>query len=165
MTRWVAQTHQNYVSVTPYNHTATYIHGFQGTHQPAIWMGESGQAVVVPGVGKTVHTMFEDRGLTFNNESQVITPSYYSVELDIPDGGGSILAEQSASKFAFPNKLHSHLISSPQLRASATSDSPSRQTHPPTSHSRPPAAPSSPPPQRTPPSPTAPSPSTPSGAK
>ncbi|KAJ7733355.1 hypothetical protein B0H16DRAFT_1732399 [Mycena metata] len=48
MTRWVAQTHENYVSVTPYNLTASTIHGFQGTHQPAIWMGESAPVVVVP---------------------------------------------------------------------------------------------------------------------
>lgn len=41
MTRWVAQTRQNYVSVTPYNISETMIHGFQGTHQPAIWMGMS----------------------------------------------------------------------------------------------------------------------------
>src|SRR5882762_9863803 len=40
MTRWVAQTRQNYVSMTPYNETDTSIHGFQATHQPAIWMGE-----------------------------------------------------------------------------------------------------------------------------
>jgi Glycosyl hydrolase family 92 N-terminal domain len=42
MTRWVAQTRENYVSVTPYNQTDTMIHGFQGTHQPAIWMGMLG---------------------------------------------------------------------------------------------------------------------------
>src|ERR1700734_2863975 len=29
MTRWVAQTRQNYVSMTPYNDTDTSIHGFQ----------------------------------------------------------------------------------------------------------------------------------------
>jgi hypothetical protein len=29
MTRWVAQTRQNYVSMTPYNITDTSIHGFQ----------------------------------------------------------------------------------------------------------------------------------------
>ena len=29
MTRWVAQTTENRVSVTPYNHSDTSIHGFQ----------------------------------------------------------------------------------------------------------------------------------------
>lgn len=54
MTHWVAQMHENYVSVTPYNYTNTTIHGFQGTHQPAIWMGESTQVVAIPSTG-TVH--------------------------------------------------------------------------------------------------------------
>ncbi|KAJ8516414.1 hypothetical protein ONZ45_g6297 [Pleurotus djamor] len=95
MTRWVAQTRQNYVSMTPYNHTDTSIHGFQGTHQPAIWMGESGQVVVVPGAG-TVTAVFEGRGMPFDKETEVITASYYSARLEAK-GGGSILAEQSAT--------------------------------------------------------------------
>jgi putative alpha-1,2-mannosidase len=98
MTRWVAQTHENYVSVTPYNHTSNTIHGFQGTHQPAIWMGESGQVIVVPGIGE-VKSRFDDRALAFNNATEVITPSYYRVDLEAGDGD-TILAEQSASKVA-----------------------------------------------------------------
>ena len=95
MTRWVAQTRQNYVSVTPYNYTDTTIHGFQGTHQPAIWMGESGQAIVVPGAG-TVRPAFEDRGMGFSHANEIATASYYSVVLDATEGG-TIHAEQSAS--------------------------------------------------------------------
>ncbi|KAG5219976.1 glycoside hydrolase family protein [Salix suchowensis] len=95
MTRWVAQTRQNYVSVTPYNHTDTTIHGFQGTHQPAIWMGESGQVVVVPGSGR-VQSHFHDRGMVFDKSTEVITASYYSASLQTNDGG-NIHAEQSAS--------------------------------------------------------------------
>lgn len=94
MTRWVAQTRENYVSVTPYNHTDTVIHGFQGTHQPAIWMGESGQVVVAPGVG-AVKASFEERGLSFKKEDEVATASYYKVEMEAEEG--SILAEMSAS--------------------------------------------------------------------
>ncbi|KAJ7227934.1 glycoside hydrolase family 92 protein [Mycena rebaudengoi] len=107
MTRWVAQTHENYVSVTPYNHTATKIHGFQATHQPAIWMGESGQVVVVPGIGDNIKSRFEDRGMQFTNTTQVITPSYYRVDLDAGNGN-TIVAEQSATsrvghlRFTFP---------------------------------------------------------------
>ncbi|KAK7001649.1 glycoside hydrolase family 92 protein [Favolaschia claudopus] len=114
MTRWVAQTHQNYVSVTPYNHTATTIHGFQGTHQPAIWMGESGQVVVVPGTG-SVKSKFEDRGLRFSDDTQIISPSYYRVELDTGDGG-RILAEQSATsrvghlRFTFPTEQSAYVL-------------------------------------------------------
>jgi len=95
MTRWVAQTHENYVSVTPYNYTATSIHGFQGTHQPAIWMGESGQVVISPGAGQ-VQPKFDDRGMSFIHEDEVTTASYYSVEMNAIEGG-RILAEQSAS--------------------------------------------------------------------
>jgi hypothetical protein len=106
MTRWVAQTHQNYVSVTPYNWTADSIHGFQGTRQPAIWMGESGPVIVIPGVSRgasgehpKLKTKFEERGMKMRKETEVITPSYYSVVLE--DGvGGQILVEQSASKHA-----------------------------------------------------------------
>ncbi|KAF8075749.1 glycoside hydrolase family 92 protein [Lyophyllum atratum] len=100
MTRWVAQTHQNYVSVTPYNWTANSIHGFQGTRQPAIWMGESGPVIVVPGVTRRdqihVKSKFEERGLRMRKETEKIAPSYYSIVLD--DGlGGEILVEQSAT--------------------------------------------------------------------
>lgn len=96
MTRWTAQTRENYVSVTPYNYTDTKIHGFQGTHQPAIWMGESGQAVVIPGAG-TVESVFEKRGMGFSHDNEVASVSYYSVEMKALEGG-SILAEQTASE-------------------------------------------------------------------
>jgi hypothetical protein len=98
MTRWVAQTRENYVSVTPYNFTGTTIYGFQGTHQPAIWMGESGQVVVVPGAGD-VQSTFAKRGMAFSHDDEVITPSYYSANL-LPSTGGTIVAEQSASKYS-----------------------------------------------------------------
>ncbi|RDB30237.1 hypothetical protein Hypma_007086 [Hypsizygus marmoreus] len=100
MTCWVAQTHQNYVSVTPYNWTASKIHGFQATRQPAIWMGESGPVVVVPGVSRgeraNIKAKFEERGLRMRKETEVMTPSYYSIVLD--DGmGGEIFVEQTAT--------------------------------------------------------------------
>ncbi|KAF8547214.1 glycoside hydrolase family 92 protein [Imleria badia] len=95
MTRWVAQTRMNYVSVTPYNYTDTSIHGFQGTHQPAIWMGESGQVTVSPGAGE-IRSKFEDRGMAFSHEREVVSASYYSVELEATEGG-KIFAEQSAT--------------------------------------------------------------------
>ncbi|KAJ6579665.1 glycosyl hydrolase family 92-domain-containing protein [Mycena vulgaris] len=115
MTRWVAQTHENYVSVTSYNHTAKTIHGFQGTHQPAIWMGESGQVVVVPGIGRKVNSRFADRGLAFSNGTEVITPSYYRVDLDTGNGD-VIVAEQSATsrvghlRFTFPPKTAPYVL-------------------------------------------------------
>ena len=98
MTRWVAQTRENYVSVTPYNHTDTVIRGFQGTHQPAIWMGESGQAIIVPGVGEVVQD-FGERGWEFRKEDETSTPSYYRVLMR--RGGESVLVEMSASECSF----------------------------------------------------------------
>ena len=113
MTRWVAQTHQNYVSVTPYNWTATRIHGFQATRQPAIWMGESGPVVVIPGVSRDgeakVEARFDERGLRMRKETEVITPSYYSVVLE--DGfGGEVLVEQSSSEYYLSVSLHNITI-------------------------------------------------------
>ena len=98
MTRWVAQTRENYVSMTPYNSTDDSVHGFQGTHQPAIWMGESGNVAVVPGSGD-VKSRFKDRGMKFieRETREVLSPSYYAAYLDL--NGGALKAEQSASKY------------------------------------------------------------------
>ena len=98
MTRWVAQTRKDWVSVNPYNYTDRAIYGFQGTHKPAIWMGNSGQFVVVPGAGE-VQSVFEQRGMNFSHGNEVVTPSYYSVIMDAIEGG-QIHAEQSASEYA-----------------------------------------------------------------
>ncbi|EJD51932.1 alpha-1,2-mannosidase [Auricularia subglabra TFB-10046 SS5] len=94
MTRWVAMTRQNYVSVHPYNYSESSIHGFLGTHQPAIWMGESGQVAVMPGQG-TVTPTFYQRGLPFSHDRELATASYYRVELG--QANQSITAEQSAT--------------------------------------------------------------------
>lgn len=97
MTRWVGQTHENYVSRTPYNVSdAEVIHGFQGTHQPAIWMGESGNVAVVPGVGQVLRK-FDERGM--KKQAETIGPVLYSVDLLAADGG-NIKTEMSASAFS-----------------------------------------------------------------
>ena len=125
MTRWVAQTRENNVSVTPYNYSDTIIHGFQGTHQPAIWMGESAQVVVVPGAG-TIRSVFGRRGMRFSHRDEVTTPSYYRVRLDAIEGG-SIVTEQSASTCHWAcSQLLPLLIVPAQPHALATSVSPSR---------------------------------------
>ncbi|KAH8101481.1 glycoside hydrolase family 92 protein [Cristinia sonorae] len=134
MTRWVAQTRQNYVSVTPYNYTDTSIHGFQGTHQPAIWMGESGQVVVIPG-GGDVKAVFEERGMAFSHEDEVVTASYYSVEMDLQEGG-RIHAEQSASsrvghlRFTFDNVQSPYIILEATRASVMGSDNPKNVTYP-----------------------------------
>ena len=97
MTRWVAQTRVNYVSVTPYYYNQTIVHGFQATHQPAIWMGESGTMTVVPGTG-SVKPSFEERGMVFRKEDEQAGPAYYKLVME--DGeGGKVTAEMTACEF------------------------------------------------------------------
>lgn len=78
MTRWTPQTRENFISQTPYGDSDRLIHGFQATHQPAIWMGESGQVVLTPGMGK-VQPLFENRGLAFRKGDEHSTPYVYEV--------------------------------------------------------------------------------------
>ena len=100
MTRWVAQSQVNYVSATPFNWTLNKVMGVTGTHQPAIWMGESSPISVSVGVGDII-VDFEKRGLDVlrgddGQKNEVISVSYYNVQLDDAHGG-SILIEQTAS--------------------------------------------------------------------
>ncbi|KAK0490260.1 glycoside hydrolase family 92 protein [Armillaria novae-zelandiae] len=102
MTRWVAQTHQNYVSRLPYNYSdSEIIHGFVGTHQPAIWMGESGMVGVVPGLSSSgdgkVNARFEERGLRKRVDSENFGVSLYEVELEA-DGGSIDVAMTATSR-------------------------------------------------------------------
>ncbi|KAK4892664.1 hypothetical protein LTR27_008941 [Elasticomyces elasticus] len=80
MTRWTPQTRENYISQCPYNDLDTHIHGFQATHQPAIWMGESGQVVLTPGIGE-VKPLFEQRAHSFTKNNEVSTPYVYTVKM------------------------------------------------------------------------------------
>jgi hypothetical protein len=81
MTRWTPQTRENFISQTPYGDSDRLIHGFQATHQPAIWMGESGQIVLAPGMGE-VQPLFENRGLAFRKEDERSAPYVYEVLVD-----------------------------------------------------------------------------------
>ncbi|KAJ5316439.1 hypothetical protein N7476_006746 [Penicillium atrosanguineum] len=81
MTRWTPQTRENFISQTPYGDSDRLIHGFQATHQPAIWMGESGQVVLTPGMGE-VQPLFENRGLAFEKGDERSTPYVYEVLVD-----------------------------------------------------------------------------------
>lgn len=123
MTRWVAMTRQNYVSVHPYNHSESSIHGFLGTHQPAIWMGESGQVAVMPGQG-TVIPDFDRRGLPFSHDRELATASYYRVELG--HGHQHMAAEQSATsrvghlRFTFHNPTAAPYVLVQATRKSVT---------------------------------------------
>jgi len=81
MTRWTPQTRENFISQVPYGDSDRLIHGFQATHQPAIWMGESGQVVLTPGMGE-VQPLFENRGLEFQKKDENSTPYVYEVLVD-----------------------------------------------------------------------------------
>ncbi|KAI8577786.1 hypothetical protein K450DRAFT_249990 [Umbelopsis ramanniana AG] len=114
MTRWSAMTRINNVSTCPYRYSDTAIHGFIGTHQPAIWMGEFGQVVVAPGVGD-VKTNFADRGLPFTHDQETATPYYYKVTMHA-ETGQTITAETTATsrvgsmRFSFNSRSSSHVI-------------------------------------------------------
>ena len=81
MTRWTPQTRENFISQVPYGDSDRLIHGFQATHQPAIWMGEAGQIVVTPGIGE-VQPLFQNRGLQFRKKDERSTPYVYEVLVD-----------------------------------------------------------------------------------
>ncbi|KAH9993919.1 glycoside hydrolase family 92 protein [Xylariaceae sp. FL0662B] len=104
MTRWTPQTRENYISQVPYHDADAYIHGFQATHQPAIWMGELGQVVLAPGWGKEVKPLFHQRGLAFRKEDEISTPYVYEVVLDADTTGehGWNLTEQAAGEGPVP---------------------------------------------------------------
>jgi predicted alpha-1,2-mannosidase len=104
MTRWTAQTRENYISQCPYHDADEFVHGFQATHQPAIWMGELGQVVLTPGWGADVRPLFEQRGLAFRKEDEASTPYVYEVVLDADTTGehGWELTEEYAGEGPCP---------------------------------------------------------------
>lgn len=104
MTRWTPQTRENYISQAPYHDADEYIHGFQATHQPAIWMGELGQVVLTPGWGSEVKPLFEQRGLAFRKRDEIATPYVYEILLDANTTGehGWELTEGAAGEGPVP---------------------------------------------------------------
>ncbi|KAI1426409.1 glycoside hydrolase family 92 protein [Xylaria sp. FL1777] len=104
MTRWTAQTRENYISQVPYHDNDSFVHGFQATHQPAIWMGELSQMVIMPGWNNEVKPAFEQRGLAFHKEDEISTPYVYEVLLDADTEGehGWDLTEAAAGEGPVP---------------------------------------------------------------
>ncbi|KAI0444113.1 glycoside hydrolase family 92 protein [Xylaria telfairii] len=128
MTRWTAQTRENYISQVPYHDNDSFVHGFQATHQPAIWMGELGQVVITPGWNDEVRPAFEQRGLAFRKEDEFSTPYAYEVLLDADTGGehGWDLTEVAASggpvpggAGGVPDDVRDGLSNSPQKRSTS----------------------------------------------
>ncbi|KAI1268842.1 glycoside hydrolase family 92 protein [Xylariaceae sp. FL1019] len=104
MTRWTAQTRENFISQVPYSDGDAFIHGFQATHQPAIWMGELGQMVISPSWTEEIKPAFEQRGLAFRKEDETSTPYVYEVVLNATTEGehGFNLTEGAASEGPVP---------------------------------------------------------------
>ncbi|MCF3133643.1 GH92 family glycosyl hydrolase [Streptomyces olivochromogenes] len=95
MTRWSPMTRENYVSGLPYRLNDPKITGFIGTHQPAIWMGDSGYTVGMPGVG-AVKTAAADRGLPYSHSDETASPEKYTVNMH-PAPGQTLRAELTAT--------------------------------------------------------------------
>ncbi|WP_158882270.1 GH92 family glycosyl hydrolase [Rhodanobacter sp. L36] len=98
MTNWTAQTRQNRISVSSYAYEDTYIQGFIGTHQPAIWMGDYGYVTLMPEIGSLNYAP-EARRLAFTHNNETSTPYYYAVTM----GAGSahrIVADMTATDHA-----------------------------------------------------------------
>ncbi len=91
MTRWSPMTRTNYVSRLPYRLNDPKMTGFIGTHQPAIWMGDSGYVVGMPGVG-TVKTAEEDRALPYSHGDETASPEKYTVNMH-PTPGQTLRTE------------------------------------------------------------------------
>ncbi|WP_281175032.1 GH92 family glycosyl hydrolase [Actinomadura oligospora] len=95
MTRWSPMTRQNKVSVLPYRLGDPKITGFIGTHQPAIWMGDSGYVAGMPGVGE-VKTAERDRGLPYSHRDETASPEQYAVDMH-PSPGQTLRARLTAT--------------------------------------------------------------------
>ncbi len=106
MTKWTPQTRQNAIGTAAYEYNDQYITGFQATHQPAIWMGDWGYFTMMPGVD-SVKTSANDRRLAFTHDGEVVSPYYYSVDMDA-GSGRTITGEMTATsrtavvRFTYP---------------------------------------------------------------
>ncbi|HME39244.1 MAG TPA: GH92 family glycosyl hydrolase [Steroidobacteraceae bacterium] len=114
MTNWTAQTRQNRISVTSYAYEDSYIQGFIGTHQPAIWMGDYGYVTLMPEIGP-VNYAPEARRLAFSHQDEVSTPYYYSVKMG-SDAAHRIGAEMTATdhagylRFTYPRGSQANVL-------------------------------------------------------
>ncbi|GFP57687.1 hypothetical protein TASIC1_0009002400 [Trichoderma asperellum] len=100
MTRWTPQTRENYISQVPYSNWDDRIHGFQATHQPAIWMGENGHVTLMPGLGDEVQPLFQKRGLAFKKSDESSTPQPLS-NLET----NARLAQEGPRQYQIPSKM------------------------------------------------------------
>ncbi len=93
MTQCVPQTQRNEISVAVYRYRTQEITGFQGSHQPAIWMADYGFMTLMPQTGALKITR-EERAARLDHAKEVATPYYYKVSY--PSQGGDITTEMTA---------------------------------------------------------------------
>ncbi|MDR6783361.1 putative alpha-1,2-mannosidase [Pedobacter africanus] len=114
MTNFTAQTRENKMKAMPYVYEDTTIHGFIGTHQPTVWMGDYGYISVMPQVG-ALAVLPEQRKMKFSHQDETSKAYYYAVKMHNGQGA-QISAEMAASercgmmKFTYPAARESHLI-------------------------------------------------------
>ncbi|KZO98515.1 glycoside hydrolase family 92 protein [Calocera viscosa TUFC12733] len=95
MTQFTPMTQEPRISRRAYHHTSPLLHGFLATHQPAIWMGDSGYVSLSPGLG-SIKALFEDRGMPFTHEGERARVGEYCVVLDA--GGGRTVRARLAAR-------------------------------------------------------------------
>jgi predicted alpha-1,2-mannosidase len=114
MTNWTAQTRQNRISVSSYEYDDTYIQGFIGTHQAAIWMGDYGYVTLMPEMG-TINYAPQTRQLPFSHKDEISTPYYYAVKMG-HDAAHTMRAEMTATdhagylRFTYPRTARASVL-------------------------------------------------------
>lgn len=114
MTNFTAQTRENKMKAMPYVYEDTTIHGFIGTHQPTVWMGDYGYVSVMPQVGPLA-VLPEQRKMKFSHQQETAKAYYYAVKMQNKQGalmGAEMAATERCGmmKFTYPAAKESHLI-------------------------------------------------------
>ncbi|KAK7043804.1 hypothetical protein VNI00_008416 [Paramarasmius palmivorus] len=101
--RWVVQNQKNFVAAAPFNYsTSGRVHGFMGTRQPAVWMGESAWAGIVPGVsldGEPIKTDWNTRAMYKVEGTEEFGIGHYAVRL-MAGNDSTIQVDMSATSRA-----------------------------------------------------------------
>lgn len=94
MTQWCAATRVNGISRTMYHYDDNEFIGFQGTHQPAVWMGDYGFLTFMPQVDN-LKIKAKERAVALSHSHEIATPYYY--RLAYQDAGAEISTEFTAT--------------------------------------------------------------------
>jgi predicted alpha-1,2-mannosidase len=124
MIQWTPATAVNDISIPPYYYPDTSIRGFMGTRQPAIWMGDYGNVLYMPGMGAVT----PGAALPFSHANETALAYRYDVVLDAPQG--PIKAAMTGTertgylRWTFPGGQTPHVvieaIRSPRFEGEAT---------------------------------------------